>query len=67
VNRALSLPARAGFVVTPKGHQDLVELPTCSCAIRLVGLIFECPECGTIYGSVRDQDAGRYARQDKPL
>jgi hypothetical protein len=55
------------WTITPRGRRDLDELPTCLCRIRLEGLIFECPECGTIYGSMREQGPGRIARQDKPL
>ena len=43
------------YVVTPKGHADRQELPTCLCQPKLVGLLFECPECGTIWGSLREQ------------
>ena len=63
-----SLPAGGRYVLTPRGRDDLSSAETCTCTIRLVGLIFECRDCGTVYGSMRDQlnDRGR-AFSDKPL
>jgi hypothetical protein len=55
-----------GYVVTPEGHEALNTADECACEVRLAGLLFECPHCGTVYGSLRDQDAGRIAHQDKP-
>lgn len=61
-----SLPVTHGWYVTPEGHEALTSADCCLCHIRLDGLIFSCPECGTVYGVMREQDAGRIARQDKP-
>jgi hypothetical protein len=62
-----SLPVTHGYFITPEGHEALTSAEECVCTVHLAGLLFECPECGTVYGSLRDQDASRYARQDKPL
>lgn len=61
-----SLPVGNGYLVTPQGHEDLASAPLCVCNVRLDGLLFSCPDCGTVYGIMREQDPGRYARQDKP-
>jgi hypothetical protein len=49
-----SVPARAEYVVTEKGHHDLRVADLCQCNPRLAGLLIECPDCGTVYGSLRD-------------
>jgi hypothetical protein len=54
------------YRLTAQGREDLESAPSCACHIHLAGLIFECADCGTVYGVLREQDAGRYARQDKP-
>lgn len=48
------VPDESGYVVTEAGSHDLRVAPTCSCNPRLAGLLIECPDCGTIYGSLRD-------------
>jgi hypothetical protein len=55
-----------GFFVTPEGHEALMNAGTCMCCIKLVGLLFECEECGTVYGSLRDQVDNGYAGGRKP-
>jgi hypothetical protein len=49
-----SVRGHAGYVVTEQGKLDLRCVPTCECNPRLVGLLLECPDCGTVYGSLRD-------------
>jgi hypothetical protein len=53
-----SVPVESGFVITERGRHDLVCAAECKCNPRLVGLLIECPECGTIYGSLRDGIGG---------
>jgi len=49
-----------GYVVTEAGRHDRIVIETCCCNPRLAGLLIECPECGTIYGTLRDSlDRGR--------
>jgi len=43
-----------GYVITERGRLDLHVTATCHCNPRLAGLLIECPECGTVYGSLRD-------------
>jgi len=38
------------YVLTPKGHEVLRSNEHCNCAPRWVGLLLECPLCGTIFG-----------------
>lgn len=40
--------------ITEQGRLDLVTAETCVCNPRLAGLLFECAECGTIFGSLRN-------------
>jgi hypothetical protein len=50
-----SVPAQAArYVVTEQGKHDLLCVPTCACDPKLEGLLFMCPECGTVYGSLRN-------------
>jgi len=41
---------RATYVLTPKGREVLRSNECCRCAPRWVGLLLECPLCGTIFG-----------------
>jgi hypothetical protein len=55
-----------GYVITERGRLDLHTAPRCNCNPRLAGLLIECPECGTVYGSLRDSAAwgsGAYDRK----
>jgi hypothetical protein len=54
MQRFTSVVGHAGYVVTEQGRLDLEQVPTCECNPKLAGLLLECPECGTIYGSLRD-------------
>jgi hypothetical protein len=49
-----SVSEQEGYVLTERGRLDLETAEECECSPRLAGLLIECPECGTIYGSVRD-------------
>lgn len=51
--------AQAGgpYVLTEKGKFDLLTADECHCNPRLSGLLLTCPDCGTIYGSLRDSSA----------
>lgn len=58
--------AHSGYVVTPEGHEDLVHADVCYCRPKLVGLLIECPDCGTVYGYTRDSSmaSSPYQRKD---
>lgn len=54
------------YVVTEKGSHDLRVVETCVCNPRLVGLLIECPDCGTVYGSVKESVGwGMHARDKR--
>lgn len=44
-----------GYVITEQGRLDLYAGDLCRCNPRLAGLLVECPECGTVYGSLRER------------
>ena len=46
----ITVARRGGYVLTAKGREDLEQADVCRCHIKLVGLLVECPECGTVYG-----------------
>lgn len=51
------------WTITSVGHEDLATCDTCDCRPRMVGLLVECPVCGTVYGSLRErEDLGSVAR-----
>jgi len=54
-----------GYVITERGRLDLVAAPVCNCNPRLAGLLIECPDCGTIYGSLRDSIPASGFRPEK--
>lgn len=54
MTRFNSVATSAEWRVTEKGKHDRLCVPTCACNPRLVGLLIECPECGTVYGSLRE-------------
>jgi len=53
-----------GYVITERGRLDLQAAPPCNCNPRLAGLLIECAECGTVYGSLRDSAAWGAGRGD---
>jgi len=44
----------AGYWITEQGRLDLRTARVCRCNPRLAGLLIECAECGTVYGSVKE-------------
>lgn len=45
--------------ITEQGRHDLLCAALCQCNPRLAGLIIQCPDCGTVYGSVADTSLAR--------
>jgi hypothetical protein len=54
------------YVLTDLGREDLASARECQCHIKLVGLLFECPDCGTVWGHLRDLDGRGNGWTDKP-
>jgi hypothetical protein len=49
----LPVTAKDRYWITQLGRDDLRRLETCACVLKLIGLLFECPTCGTVYGHSR--------------
>jgi len=54
VARRVEQSDREGWTITERGRLDLECAATCQCNPRLVGLLIECPNCGTVYGSLKE-------------
>lgn len=54
---ALSQSVRSAdrWTITPVGREDLEKCDTCACRVKIVGLIVECQDCGTVYGNLREE------------
>ncbi len=48
------VPPERAWVVTAAGRAALECAPTCICDVKLVGILFACPDCGTVMGSIKD-------------
>jgi hypothetical protein len=53
MNASLSVPTGCGYYVTPAGHAAITEQSSCACVIKIRGGMIECPDCGTVYGLLR--------------
>lgn len=49
-----SLRRGGPYIVTEEGRVAAEVAEDCLCRPRLMGLLLECGECGTIFGSIRD-------------
>lgn len=65
MKRVPSVDESVRYVLTEKGAFDLMCAPLCSCNPRLAGLLLECPDCGTIYGSIRNWAQARRTGTEK--
>jgi len=65
MRRPESIPIDDGWVITEQGRHDLLCVPTCHCNPRLEGLLFMCPDCETVYGSLRDSGPFYTLNRDK--
>lgn len=36
--------------ITPQGRYDLLSVATCDCRPKMLGVLLQCPSCGTVYG-----------------
>jgi len=62
-----SVPAgHERYVVTEQGRYDLQCAEACHCDPRLEGLLFMCPDCGTVYGSLRNSGPFDAVHRGKP-
>lgn len=60
-----SVPAEDRWVLTSGGVLALQESELCICDIRIQGILFACPHCGTIYGTFKDASVQRANHFDK--
>lgn len=58
-------PSAGRYVITEAGRLGLLTGDDCRCNPKMVGLLFECCECGTVYGSLRNwkQEPPRFDRK----
>lgn len=42
------------YVLTEKGKYDLLFHQDCDCNPRLAGILIQCPDCGTVFGSISE-------------
>lgn len=49
-----TLDARERINITEQGRLDLACAASCDCNPRLAGILIQCPECGTVYGTQTD-------------
>ena len=54
MQRVLSVKAGGPFTITELGRLMAETAPPCQCELKLVGLLLECPNCGTVYGNMRE-------------
>ena len=48
------------YVLTDEGREAMRVYATCACRPKMAGLLIQCPDCGTVFGSLRDNaDWGR--------
>jgi predicted RNA-binding Zn-ribbon protein involved in translation (DUF1610 family) len=49
-----TVPRELRWIVTEKGQEAIACAPLCICDVRLVGILFACPDCGTVMGSIKE-------------
>ena len=54
-----NVPPQRAWVVTELGRTALDTAPLCICDVRLVGILFACPDCGTVMGSLKEASKPR--------
>lgn len=57
-----TVPEEPRYILTEQGRLWSVYPIDCLCDVRLVGILFSCSECGTVYGSVKDAKKPRAQR-----
>lgn len=62
MTRFKSVAREERWAVTDKGREALDRAPLCICDVRLVGILFACPDCGTVMGSIKDATKPRAQR-----
>lgn len=53
VPRVTRVPERT-WLVTDRGREAIECAALCVCDVKLIGILFACPDCGTVMGSVKD-------------
>jgi predicted RNA-binding Zn-ribbon protein involved in translation (DUF1610 family) len=56
------VPEERKWIVTDAGRLAATEAPLCICDVRLVGILFACPDCGTVMGSIKEATRPRAQR-----
>jgi len=57
-----TVPQGERWTITEKGRKAADETLYCVCDVRLNGILFTCPDCGTVYGSMREAHKPRAQR-----
>lgn len=63
-----SVAKNVGYVVTESGKLASIAADRCYCDPKLSGLLLECPQCGTVYGSLRQSfpSLSQHTRDKRP-
>lgn len=54
-----NVPPERAWVITDLGRRAYEDLPICTCRPTLTGIMVSCPDCGTVYGYLKDGLANR--------
>jgi hypothetical protein len=54
-------PVRA-WVITELGRDAAERAEFCACDVKLTGILFTCPDCDTVYGSIKEATKPRAQR-----
>lgn len=50
------------WTITARGVSAVLYAEYCACDVKLTGILFTCPECGTVYGSIKEASKPRAQR-----
>jgi len=56
------LPPPTRWTITDKGRDAAEHAQLCVCDVKIMGILFACPDCGTVLGSVKDMQRPRAQR-----
>lgn len=57
-----SVPPASRWTITPQGRRAAEVAEHCVCDVKIMGILFACPDCKTVYGSVKDMQRPRAQR-----
>jgi hypothetical protein len=55
-------PPDPRWTITQQGRNAINDYDHCVCDVKLMGVILACPDCGTVYGSIKDMKRPRATR-----